>query len=301
MIQNIRVDMIYYRTASDFEMEFNLGGCCRMRMFTDKTDTRKGLVDMLARAVSRSRVIIACGPLFTETGLIQTVAVAVGKTLAAVNNQEYSIQSDDRIEIIKGALPLVTPEGFFGGCIIESGPQTIILLTENKSIRKSIMKNLIHPYISDISYNASHTEGSVSAKPVQEELVEEEPIEESEVIVDEIEIPVEEEIEEIIEEEIIEKKVTEEKKPNIKINFNEEDYAPTVDPTERIAKKSPFFEAQEEEKGPIRKSPINAFIIVLIVMLVLVIGVIAYLLVFIPLKDGIDLRTYIYSLFNMKT
>ena len=37
MFQNLKVDVIYYKTNSDFEMEFNLCGCCRMRLLSDKT------------------------------------------------------------------------------------------------------------------------------------------------------------------------------------------------------------------------------------------------------------------------
>ena len=65
MLQNVKVDIIYYQTDGDFEMEFNLGGCCRMRTLRDIAKDRKSLVKMLARAVSRSQIIIACGALFS--------------------------------------------------------------------------------------------------------------------------------------------------------------------------------------------------------------------------------------------
>lgn len=151
MLKNIKVDIIYYLISSDFEMEFNLCGCCRMRLLTDKATDKKSFVGMLARAVSRSRVIIGCGALFGDNGLISTVASAIAKPLTAADNAAYGIKTDDKINIIKGSTPLVTPDGLFGGCIIESGPQTIILLSESKSIRKIVMKNLIHPYIEQMS------------------------------------------------------------------------------------------------------------------------------------------------------
>ena len=151
MLQNLKVDIIYHLTTSEFEMEFNMCGCCRMRLLTDKTADRKSLITALSRAVSRSRIIIACGPLFSAEGLIATVATAIGSRVTAVNNAAYGINGDDTINIIAGSTPLVTPEGYFGGCIIESGPQTIILLTENRAFRKSIMQTLIHPYIEEMS------------------------------------------------------------------------------------------------------------------------------------------------------
>lgn len=152
MVQNLKVDIIYHLTPSDFEMEFNLCGCCRMRLLNDKTTDKKGFIKALARDVARSRIIIACGPLFGADGLISIVATAIGNGTTVCDNKTYGINGNEKIHIINGSTPLVTPDGYFGGCIIESGPQTIILLTENKAFRKNIMQNLIHPYIEEISY-----------------------------------------------------------------------------------------------------------------------------------------------------
>lgn len=162
MVQNLRVDIIYHMSPSDFEMEFNLSGCCRMRLLSDKTTDKKGFVKALARDVARSRVIIACGPLFGSDGLISTVATAIGNGTTVCNNKTYGINSDETIHIIDGSTPLVTTDGYFCGCIIESGPQTIILLTENKTFRKSVMQTLIHPYIEEISYIPSSTSSIVT-------------------------------------------------------------------------------------------------------------------------------------------
>ena len=135
MFQNIKVDIIYYKTATDFEMEFNLCGCCRMRLLTDKAPDRKSMVHNLARAVSRSRVIIIVGSLFGDEGVLSTVAGAIGKPLSPIDNKLYGISEGGEISIISGATPLVTPDGFFGGCIIESGQQSMILLSDSKSVR----------------------------------------------------------------------------------------------------------------------------------------------------------------------
>lgn len=151
MLQNIKVDIIYYNTNTDFEMEFNLCGCCRMRLLTDKVPDKKTMVHSLARAVSRSRVIIIVGNLFGESGVTEIAAKAIGGNVSLADNKTYGISGDEDIYIINGSVPLVTPEGYFGGCIIESGPQTLILLSENKNIRKTVMKTLIHPYIEELS------------------------------------------------------------------------------------------------------------------------------------------------------
>lgn len=150
MFQNIKVDIIYYKTNTDFEMEFNLCGCCRMRLLTDKVSDKKTMVHSLARAVSRSRVILIVGNLFGEEGIVNLAAAAIGGKVSKADNSAYGISGSQEIDIIAGSTPLVTNDGYFGGCIIESGPQTLILLSENKNVRKPIMKNLIHPYIEEL-------------------------------------------------------------------------------------------------------------------------------------------------------
>ncbi|MBE6727787.1 MAG: hypothetical protein E7562_03965 [Ruminococcaceae bacterium] len=164
MMQNIKVDVIYYMGAKDFEMEFNLGGCCHMRLLTAQVKDSKSLVHSLSRAVSRSRVIICVGPLFSETGLIHSVANAVRIPTEAVNKEKYGINSNSEVNVIKGSLPLVTADGIFGGCIVESGPQSIILLSESKSVRKALLSSLIHPYIKELSME----EPSVENQPEKE-------------------------------------------------------------------------------------------------------------------------------------
>lgn len=150
MFQNIKVDIVYYKTGTDFEMEFNLCGCCRMRLLTDKTSDKQTFVHSLARAVSRSKVIMVVGALFGENGTITTVANAIGSGISAIDSKAYGIASNEKTEIIDGATPLVTADGCFGGCIMENGPQTMILLSESKSIRKPIMQTLIHPYMEQL-------------------------------------------------------------------------------------------------------------------------------------------------------
>ncbi len=173
MLQNVKVDVVYFSKASDFEMEFNLCGCCRMRLLTEKGDgTVKRFVENLATAVSRSRVIIACGPVTGENSIIKTVATAINAPLSKTDNAAFGISSSEDSEIIEGALPLVTSEGVFGGCVIESGPQSIILLTEDKVTRKNLMKNLIHPYIAELSI-IPQDENAVPLKTEEEKLAEE--------------------------------------------------------------------------------------------------------------------------------
>lgn len=155
MIQNVKVDIIYFKTQTDFEMEFNLSGCCRMRLLTDKAPDKKILINQLVRAVSRSKIIMITGALFGEDSIIGTASKAIARPVEKLNNSKFGIDEDEHIEIIKDSIPLVSSDGIFGGCIIEQGPQTLILLSENKNIRKNIMNNLIHSYVKELCEESS--------------------------------------------------------------------------------------------------------------------------------------------------
>ena len=178
MFQNLKVDIVYYKTNTDFEMEFNLCGCCRMRLLTDKAPDKKTLVHALSRAVSRSRIIMVVGSLFGENNIIKTASDAIGHPLAELDCKKYGVNSDDKINIIETSVPLVTADGIFGGLIIESGPQAMILLTDNKSVRKTVMQSLIHPYVeelcaAELKEKAANRKGE---NPIDEEFYEESPL-----------------------------------------------------------------------------------------------------------------------------
>ncbi|MBR6903044.1 MAG: hypothetical protein IKN39_04055 [Clostridia bacterium] len=315
MIQNIKVDIVYYMTAADFEFEFNLGSCCHMRLLNDKAKDKKAYVNSLARAVSRSQIIISCGPLFGEDGLIAVCAAAINHGLQRADNKAYGIASDDSIDIIAGSIPLVTPEGYFGGCIIESGNQSIILLTENRTIRKSIMKTLIHPYIEDISIMQS------SEKTVSSPLIIEKQETDSTPAIEKIDEPIigmdefEDEPENIenIQPEIEEPQV-EDTLHNISFDFSDEESTEDVEVTseqetepqekatenEETSSDSIFLE--EEAAAPQKPAKtgkgINISILIVILFLAFAVLALCYFIVFIPLKNGISTLDYFKQIFN---
>ena len=155
---NLKIDIIYYKTSSDFEMEFNLSGCCRMRMFKDKVETPKGLVNTLARDVSRSKITIIVTDLFGDSSGIPTVAKAIKLPLINFDKEKYGVSTSDDILIPETAVPLVTKTGIYGGCIIENGPQSIIIVSSVRTLRHEIMKAYIHNYVFDIGQLLAYQE-----------------------------------------------------------------------------------------------------------------------------------------------
>lgn len=320
MFQNVKVDIIYYDTSTDFELEFNLCGCCRMRLLTDKTDDQKLFLHMMARSVSRSRIIILTGKLFGDDGIINLTANAISKSIVAADNKLYGISSDDNIEIIEGSIPLVTPEGYFGGCIIESGPQSMILLSDNKNIRKSIMNTLIHPYIEEMSAIALKEKAeearTVSNMAIIEETNETETIEENtENYIDEISEEIND-ASETIQEEQPEENTADTQKDNMSFVFennessDEETYSKMfIEPSKvKFSKKSYYDEAYVPEAAQnfvfdseLEFRPINTtksfdfskIILALTIILLLLTAAVCFSLFYIPSSLGTTPKLFI--------
>lgn len=323
MFQNIKVDIIYFNTATDFEMEFNLSGCCRMRLLTDKAPDRKTLVNHLVRAVSRSRIIMITGALFGEEGLIKTCAQAVNRPLEKVDNKQYSINSDAEIEILKDSIPLVSADGIFGGCIIEQGPQTLILISENKDIRKNIMQTLIHPYVKEVCADEliENKEGTTAPiveaevneliEDVEEEILEDELIEE-ELVLQEVDVPTEEPIEETVEiEEQVEAELPKEfdysfinqlikdEEPVFAVESDDDDkpieLEEIVEPQKETKEKNKY-NSQRKGKSTLN---INIPIIILACLLLFVIGILCYALFISPESKDVSTAEYIRETFEI--
>lgn len=169
MLKNLKIDIIYYNTPSDFEFEFNLGGYCRSRILNAKATNIKEALTKLALAVTRSRVIIIIGELLGENGCIAPVAKAISKPLVAIDHRQYHITSPEPINLIEGSVPLASSDGEFGGCIIESGPQSIIFLTENKALRSVITEELVSHYLSTLSQTSDAQNDVIKPESVAKE------------------------------------------------------------------------------------------------------------------------------------
>ncbi len=165
---NLKLDIIYYKTSADFEMEFNLGGCCRMRLFKDKVETQKELIKTLARDVTRSKIILIVTDLVGENCAVPAIAKAISLPLMPVDKDNFGIRTFDPIFAPETAIPLVTKSGIYGGCLIESGPQSIVILSSVRSLRHEIMKTYVHNYVFDVAQLMAYNErmGNTSSSPI---------------------------------------------------------------------------------------------------------------------------------------
>jgi hypothetical protein len=329
MFQNIKVDVIYHNTATDFEMEFNLCGCCRMRLLTDKTPDKKSLVHSLARAVSRSRIIIVVGSLFGEEGTVSVIGEAIKSGTTTIDNNLYGIKSNENVSILRGSTPLITSEGFFGGCIVESGPQTMILLTESKNVRKTILNSLIHPYIEELY--AADLNPKAEEEPTEEneipvifdeeantETVEQpdeeensdetaveltEALEETEDISLE-EVAVEETEEQFtkIEELSLEEETAEEPEEaeDVFVMSNENIYGKEKVEIEEISSgNADYFEDDDYTYVSVsRKGNFNLPILIISIILLVVLAVLCYCIFYVPSTEGVSASQYIKEIYE---
>lgn len=148
MLENIKTEIVYYDTQTDFELEFNICGCCNMRLLTSSENNADKLLSVMARAISRNKIVIITGNLTDD--IVELIAAGIGYGTETVDTQELYHTDSPISKTISGSVPLITESAILGGCIVESGPQSLILLTSERNIQREIMKNLIEPYIRGI-------------------------------------------------------------------------------------------------------------------------------------------------------
>lgn len=331
MVQNLKIDIIYYDTQSDFEFEFNLGGCCHSRILNSRTSSPKEMLSSLSKAVGRSRVILILGKLTEEDGLFNLISKAIGIPLEDADVNEYGITYPSSPKIISGSLPLVSKDGALSGCIIESGPQSIILLPENKSLRKDISESLVFQYITALSRTPEIENDLISQEKESDEVTAEETVEveEKEVTTEEISETEEGEAEEQIGNEVesaeetesdfvleigaVNQENTEDEDTSIPLEDKQElesdmdnDYLYTQQNNNRKSIFTPedddIYEEFEMDRGkPKTKktlSKINVAVLILCGLLLILAAVIIYFLVYTPLTNGIPISDYIKQVFN---
>ncbi len=262
---SVKIDVIYYKTSSDFEFEFNLSGCAGIRLFKEKAESPKGLVTSLARDVARSKVIIVVTDLDTENSCINTLSKAIGLPVVLAQKETYNIKSQNDCHIFSGATPLVTKSGEFVGFISESGPQSIIVLTSDRALRHEIMDTYVHKYIFNVAQvDAYNKKYSISApEPTPIPIPADTPVTEAEENADNQSEQVMEDISSV----------------------QEIDIAPG---TTIIVPKNEEPENTKEldARLPKRKNTTNIILLVIVVLLLIAFGILAYLFIYIPLLNG---------------
>ena len=272
MIPNLKVDIIYYNTQSDFEMEFNLSGYCRMRIFKSTANTTEELINSLATDLDRSQIIIVVSDVFGKDCGVTAVSDAVGIELESANKDAYNISSPEEIFIPKNAVPLVSASGAYGGCILESGIQSIIMITDNRALRHDIMKSLVHQYIFDISQlEAYKIRQQISEDKVSANVEKASEPEDADTVQEGFSVPISST------ENTISNSIFSAPGTNLVIN-----------PPQENSEEKENFKQENTSPKPIKKkkNSTDILLLILVILLLVAFGVMAYFFVYIPLVDG---------------
>lgn len=147
MSADLKLEIIYFKQNADIELEFGLHGEYPLRLLTASSDEPRDFLKKLKRAVGRSTIILTVGG-FSDN-LPQILGRSVGAEPTAVDREKYDIhEPDGEIVMPRGAVPIAV-NGTYGGCVLESGAQSIIMLGENRRLRKKIVSSLVVPYIKE--------------------------------------------------------------------------------------------------------------------------------------------------------
>lgn len=160
MSDGVRVDIIYFQTASDWLFESELySKYYSLRLLTATASSKAETVRALGRALTRSETVVVVGGWQEEAYLPATIAKAVGVSCQRVGLAGSA--PEDAVLLPSGAMPLAV-DGRIHGAILCRGPQAIVLLDDVRACRAALAKAYIAPYLIKQA-------GLVQEKPVRAE------------------------------------------------------------------------------------------------------------------------------------
>ena len=178
MVPDLTLEVIYLNQSTDFKMEFELCGCCTVRFLSKSVSDKNAMLLALSKSVIRSRAIVVVGsfnPLDSDY-IPKTISKAIGFTMRSVNKNEFGIESGVEFPLPDTAIPLITSNGILGGCVLEKNDQSIIMLTDDRTIRHIIVSELVCPYLKIFSKKKTTNPNKIE-KVVRNEQVKSESLE----------------------------------------------------------------------------------------------------------------------------
>ena len=138
MAKDVRIEILYFKTPADVSLEFGLHGDYPLRLLSSSCITISEFFTSFKRAGSRSEIIITVGG-YGEDNLPAFIAKAIGQKCVMPNLRNHKIIAQTTYILPEKAVPLAPKSRVFGGFLIESGPQTIISLIDDKTTRLDIV------------------------------------------------------------------------------------------------------------------------------------------------------------------
>jgi stage II sporulation protein D len=176
MSKDVKIEIIYFKSKADVSLEFGLHGDYPVRMLSTSCDNLTSFYHSLKRAISRSEIILITGGYTSNDYIPSFLSKALSTPIYTPDYKSFNIITNDNYKLPENAVPLAGSNRIFGGFLIESGPQTIISLTEDKKTRLLITKEIIVKYITEHhavfggSYFVKNKENSVSTESKTEDI-----------------------------------------------------------------------------------------------------------------------------------
>lgn len=149
MAKDVKIEILYYKSTTDVSLEFGLHGDCPLRILHSNCNSIEEFFKALKRAISRSEIILTVGGYSDEDYLPEFIACSISKKCITPDYRKQNIITKSKYPIPDGSVPLAPKSRLFGGFLIESGPQTIISLVDDRKIRLDIVNQFIVEYISE--------------------------------------------------------------------------------------------------------------------------------------------------------
>lgn len=152
MMQSIKIDIIYFKVDRDTKMEFRFNDFEKMPIRTLATSVkeRDEFLYALKRGVYRSDTVIVVGGMNGNVYLPGIIGAAIGAPIEKLDYKMMGFEEPERPLVLpKGSIPLVTEDDEIGGMLLEKGRQSIIVLSEDATVRHKLLDELVFPYIFD--------------------------------------------------------------------------------------------------------------------------------------------------------
>lgn len=170
---DVRIEIIYFKQDSDIKLEFGLSSDYPIRLLSSRVSDEVSFLKRLKTASLRSPIIITVGGFCDDTYLPEIVAKATNLQMTEMDSGKYKSENTGTVLLPSGAVPIIYSDGSFNGCVIESGPQSIIMLPEDDTNRMKLLKELIIPYISEHYRVYDLEETDMAEEQIAEQKVEE--------------------------------------------------------------------------------------------------------------------------------
>ncbi len=166
MANDVKIEILYYKTNCDISLEFGIRGNYPIRLLSSICDSSTSFLHNFKRALQRSEIIITVGGYDGGTYLPVLIAKAVGASCVSPNYKSLNIIADKDYPIPEASIALAPKSRNFAGFILESGPQSIISLNNDKKIRIETVNELVSKYITEYNNYFKIQKKSPAFKPV---------------------------------------------------------------------------------------------------------------------------------------